>query len=121
MVDGGEAGNGQGRGDGEAREGRSAGGAVAEVIRAAGGRYPDGLAPVHNPMHGPPEPDAIARQLAAFVVAELRADLASGVFHIASVGSVTGVVLADGRQVVVKARPPAYVPRFLDAVVAAQH
>ena len=52
-------------------------------------------------------PAEIAALIQAFARSELGSDVAGYVFCRSSVGSTHGVVLDDGRQVVIKARPPA--------------
>jgi Phosphotransferase enzyme family len=49
---------------------------------------------------------AIARAIDAFCIRHLGAPVARGLFHQSSIGSVTGVALADGRRLVVKAHQP---------------
>jgi Phosphotransferase enzyme family len=49
---------------------------------------------------------AIARAIDAFCVRHLGAPVARGLFHQSSIGSVTGVALADGRRLVIKAHQP---------------
>jgi phosphotransferase family enzyme len=49
---------------------------------------------------------AIARAIDAFCVRHLGAPAARGLFHQSSIGSVTGVALADDRRLVIKAHQP---------------
>jgi hypothetical protein len=74
------------------------------------------IAPLHRVVHGTDDPAAIAGQLDRLLDGTLGARPAGGLFHVASVGSVTGIGLTDGRRVVVKAFPPRYGRRFLGAV-----
>jgi hypothetical protein len=56
----------------------------------------------------------IAATVNAFCEKHLHAKVAGYLFHTASVGSTHGVRLEDGREVVIKARPPAGENRYLD-------
>jgi Ser/Thr protein kinase RdoA (MazF antagonist) len=94
--------------------------AVAEVIRDQIARNESGLAVIHEAIHGSLDPTVIAGRLDEFVDKALGSTINDGLFHIASVGSVTGVVLRDGREVVIKAYQPRWSHRFLSAVVEAQ-
>lgn len=55
---------------------------------------------------GTDEPTRIARQLEDFASEHLSARVAGSLFYGTSVGCTFGLLLADGRRVVVKARPP---------------
>jgi len=63
---------------------------------------------------------AIACTLDQFCVQHLDAPVARGLFHQSSIGSVTGVVLADGRAVVIKAHQPERSRQFLAEIVRIQ-
>lgn len=66
-------------------------------------------------------PESVAAAVDAFCREHLGSPVGGGVFFDASVGTVIGVELADGRRVVVKAHLPGNVPpRFLDAVQTVQ-
>jgi Ser/Thr protein kinase RdoA (MazF antagonist) len=93
---------------------------VTEVILHQMARYGSGLASIHESIHGSMDPAVIARQLDEFVDGALGSTISDGLFHVGSVGSVTGVVLDDGREVVIKAYQPRWRRRFLTAVVGAQ-
>lgn len=70
---------------------------------------------------GTADPERIAAAVDGFARAELGAGVAGYLFQAASIGSVHGVVLDDGRQVVLKVRPHERIDRpALEAVVAAQ-
>ncbi len=72
-------------------------------------------------IHGSLEPDEIASQIEGVLASlERPQPIAGCLFHGASVGSVTGVVLADGTRLVVKAYQPAWRPDFLRGVLATQ-
>lgn len=93
---------------------------TGEVIAAAIAEYDREPAVVHRAIHGTDDPEAIARQVDALVEATLGVAVVGARFHAASVGSVTGVALADGRDVVVKAYQDRWSLAFLAAVVEAQ-
>jgi hypothetical protein len=91
-----------------------------EVVAAAIAEYDGDPAVVHRAIHGTDDPHVIAGQLEAYVEATLGVGVVGARFHAASVGSVTGVTLADGRDVVVKAYQDRWSQPFLAAVVEAQ-
>jgi Phosphotransferase enzyme family len=62
------------------------------------------------------DPDAVAGQLAAFAEAVLGSAVAEGVFYGSSAGCVAGVVLDDGRRVVIKVYQRQWGMAFLSAV-----
>jgi hypothetical protein len=93
---------------------------VGAVIGAAIASYGEAPAVVHQAIHGTDDPAAIAAQLVGHVERTLGVAVAGGRFHAASVGSVTGLALADGRDVVVKAYQPRWPLSFVAAVVEAQ-
>ncbi len=95
---------------------RSTGEVIAAVIAEHGGEP----AVVHRAIHGTDDPQVIAGQVEALVKATLGVAVVGARFHAASVGSVTGITLADGRGVVVKAYQDRWSRPFLDAVVEAQ-
>jgi hypothetical protein len=66
------------------------------------------------------DPRSIARILNAFCLQNLGSAVARGLFHQSSIGSVTGVVLEDGRSVVIKAHQPGRSREFLAEVVRIQ-
>jgi hypothetical protein len=70
---------------------------------------------------GTADPDAIAGEVDAFCVRVLGVSVRRYRFFAASVGSVHGVALSDGRDVVVKAHQPPVSPAFLGAVCRIQH
>jgi Ser/Thr protein kinase RdoA (MazF antagonist) len=95
-------------------------GSVADVISAQAARYDVGLSAIHAAIHGTADPAAIERQLERFVIAAMGSSVRQAIFHVASVGSVTGVVLSDDRRIVIKAYQPRWGRRFLDSVIAIQ-
>jgi hypothetical protein len=62
----------------------------------------------------------IAGFLNSFCMQNLRSPIAAGLFHQSSIGSVTGVVLEDGRSIVIKAHQPDRSREFLTEVVRVQ-
>jgi hypothetical protein len=92
------------------------GAVIARAIAAFGGEP----TVVHRAIHGTDDPEQIAGQLIAHVEEVLGVAVVGGRFHAASVGSVTGLALADGRDVVVKAYQPRWALAFVAAVVEAQ-
>ncbi len=72
-------------------------------------------------IHGSLEPAEIAAQIVGVVSSLGLPPIADCLFHEASVGSVTGITLADGTRLVVKVYQPAWRPEFLQAVIGAQH
>lgn len=75
---------------------------------------------IHLAVHGTDDPPIIAAQLESLVAEQLGTTVERPLFHIASVGSVTGLVLEDGRNVVVKAYQPRWTESFLRAVAQGQ-
>jgi hypothetical protein len=63
---------------------------------------------------------AIAETLNLFCLQILGAPVRRGLFHRSSIGSVTGVVLDDGRSVVIKAHQPEQSRQFLAEIVRIQ-
>jgi hypothetical protein len=63
---------------------------------------------------------AIAQTLNSFCLKTLGAPVRRGLFHRSSIGSVTGVVLEDGRAVVIKAHQPEQSLQFLVEIVRIQ-
>ena len=63
---------------------------------------------------------AIAGTIDAFCTRHLEAQVARGLFHQSSIGSVTGVALANGRRVVIKAHQPDRPMQFLAEIVRIQ-
>ncbi len=59
---------------------------------------------VHRAVFGTADPGAIARLVSAFCAAALNAAVAGALFVATSVGSVHGLVLSDGRSIVLKVR-----------------
>lgn len=93
---------------------------VAEMISANAAKYAGHPPVVHDAVHGTTDPEAIEHQIAKLVRSALGSVVTEGVFHVASVGSVTGVRLDDGRLVVIKAYQHRWTQRFLQAVSDAQ-
>ena len=71
-------------------------------------------------IYGTGDARAIAEELDAFCQRELGGRVARGLFHSASVGAVTGIVLGDGRRVVVKAHQPERELEWLQEIVRVQ-
>ena len=63
---------------------------------------------------------SIAGILNSFCAQNLGSPVAAGLFHQSSIGSVTGVVLGDGRSIVIKAHQPDRSREFLAEVVRVQ-
>lgn len=95
-------------------------GVVADVIATHAPRYEMGLSAVHQAIHGSTDPTVIERQLVQFVGAEIGLSVRECLFHVASVGSVTGVVLSDDRRIVIKAYQRRWGRRFLASVIEVQ-
>jgi hypothetical protein len=83
---------------------------------------------VERDIFGCVDPEHIAAAIDAFVKKELGAGVAGYLFQVTSVSSVHGIVLDDGREIVIKAKPPAETNpdlpldrASLEAIVAAQH
>jgi hypothetical protein len=81
-----------------------------------------GASPAHVELaiYGTDDPNVIAREIDSFCRARLGTGVANGLFHQSSIGSVTGVRLEDGRQVVIKAHQPQRSRAFLEEVVRVQ-
>jgi hypothetical protein len=82
---------------------------------------------VERDVFGTVDPERIAAAIDAFARAHLGASVVGYLFQIASISSVHGVVLDDGRELVIKAKPPLETNRdqpfdraSLEAIVAAQ-
>jgi hypothetical protein len=95
-------------------------GSVADVISVRAARYEVGLSAVHAAIHGTADHAVIERQLVQFVETAMGSSIREGIFHVASVGSVTGLVLNDDRRVVVKAYQRRWGHRFLGSVIGVQ-
>jgi hypothetical protein len=63
---------------------------------------------------------SIAGILNSFCVQNLGFSVAAGLFHQSSIGSVTGIVLGDGRSIVIKAHQPDRSREFLTELVRVQ-
>lgn len=91
-------------------------GPIADVVAESLISTP-GTAAVTAAIYGSQHAAEIAAQVEAVLSsAGLSDHVVGSLFHVASVGSVTGVVLADGSEVVVKAYQPAWTPEFLSGV-----
>ncbi len=100
--------------DGESRD------PIAEMVAESFAAVPASAA-VAATIHGTEEPARIAEQVATFLLSVgVSQPVAACLFHVASVGSVTGVVVGDGSELVVKAYQPAWTPEFLGGVQATQ-
>lgn len=89
---------------------------VAEVTSANAAKYAGHPSVVHDAVHGTADPEEIEQQSASLVRSALGSVVTEGVFHVASVGSITELRLDDGRVVVIKAYQPRSTQRFLQAV-----
>lgn len=67
-------------------------------------------------IYGIADPDAIADRVDEFCRSALGASIAEYLFYQSSIGSVSGVRLADGRAVVIKAHPPTQPVAYLEAM-----
>lgn len=94
--------------------------AVGDVIAQAIAAHDGEAAVVLRAIHGTDDPERIGARVTAHVEAILGVGVIGGRFHATSAGSVTGVALADGRDVVVKAYQPRWSLPFVAAVVEAQ-
>jgi Ser/Thr protein kinase RdoA (MazF antagonist) len=92
--------------------------ALGSVIAARQGDPGDDV--VDPAIFGTADPDAIAAAVDAFCVRVLGASVRRYRFFISSIASVHGVVLSDGRDVVVKAHQPPVSPAFLGTVCRIQ-
>lgn len=100
--------------------GSSSGDALVGVIAEYLDAQPPGPS-VTATIHGTLEPDLVARQITHVLSALGSSEpITDCLFHVASVGSVTGVVLADGRRLVVKAYQPSWRSDFLRGVLMTQ-
>jgi hypothetical protein len=81
-----------------------------------------GDAPPHVELavYGTDDARAIAEALDEFCGNELAGRVSRGLFHVSSIGCVTGVELADGRRVVIKAHQPDRDLEWLREVVRVQ-
>jgi hypothetical protein len=77
-----------------------------DLIRARLAKW--GTAFVELDVFATDDPAEIVRLVDAFCRRHLGSPLAALLFYISSVGSTHGVKLADGRELVIKARPPAH-------------
>ncbi|MDB5077790.1 MAG: hypothetical protein JWO42_3969 [Chloroflexi bacterium] len=67
-------------------------------------------------MYGSADPAEIARRVDTFCATYLGSPIDTYLFYESSQGGVSGVLLADGRRVIVKAHTPAWSADFLRAV-----
>ena len=93
---------------------------LASVIAAHLHEWEPAPAHVELAVFGSDDAAAIAATLDAFCAQHLGAPVARGLFHQSSIGSVTAVVLRDGRSVVIKARQPKRSRDLLAEVVRVQ-
>jgi hypothetical protein len=95
-------------------------GAVADVIAAHLEEWRPGPAHVELAIFGTDDPAAIAAMLDQFCRQHLGAATEGALFHQSSIGSVTGLVLSRGRQVVVKGQQPERPAALLAELVRVQ-
>lgn len=104
-------------------EGRAGLAAVIAATYATWEDWPEGYAALlerERSMYGTADPLEIAGLVNALCDAGLGAGVAAGLFYASSQGGVCGLVLADGRRVVVKAHAPPWTRPTLAAVVHVQ-
>jgi len=87
---------------------------LAQLIADAGADWVDW--PVERAIFGTAEPAAIAVEIERFALEELGSRVEEPLFFESSVGSVFGLRLADGREVVIKAHQPTEPLDYLKAV-----
>lgn len=75
---------------------------------------------VERTVFGTDEPDLIMEQINAFCTKELGSRIQEILFYEASQGAVSGLLLTDGRRVVLKAHKPSRSLAFLNAVYLVQ-
>jgi hypothetical protein len=92
---------------------------TADLV-AAGFRASDGVPHVVRAVFADPTPAGIAAAIEGFCERALGAPVAQAELFAASVGSVHGVRLRDGRRVVVKVHPPRASVAHLEAMQAVQ-
>jgi Ser/Thr protein kinase RdoA (MazF antagonist) len=90
---------------------------LAHILRVQG--HP-ASGPVELAVFGTADPDRIAGLITRAVQQQLGVAVAGGSFYSVSSGCVTGLDLADGRTVVLKAYQPHWEPAFLTAVQRVQ-
>ncbi|HET9731303.1 MAG TPA: hypothetical protein VFP54_01400 [Acidimicrobiales bacterium] len=91
---------------------------LAELARRWIDRWGDPV--VERVVFGVGDADLVAAEYDRFCRDHLGAPVADGRFYVTSVGCVAGVVLGDGRAVVIKAYQPRWGRAFLEAVVRVQ-
>ena len=93
--------------------------ALGDVIAAEFTEWdlrPAALLDRERAIYGSADPQEIARRVDAFCAAHLGSHIDAYVFYASSQAGVSGVQLADGRRIVVKAHTPTWSPAFLHAV-----
>jgi len=93
---------------------------LGEVIRARLAEWGTSALPLERAVFGTEEPDALAAGVDTWCREHLQASIARYHFFDSSSGSVHGVLLDDGRDVVVKVHRPGCSRVYLDAVHEAQ-
>ncbi|MDB4968838.1 MAG: hypothetical protein JWN44_4527 [Myxococcales bacterium] len=93
---------------------------LAETIARHLSEWRDSPAHVELAVFGSDEPHAIAEELDRFCRRELGGGVAGALFHQSSIGCVSGLVLDDGRRVVVKGHQPERSVEWLREVVRVQ-
>ncbi len=92
---------------------------IAEMIAAklaSWGAQPDEALHLERQIFDSTDPAHIGRSVETFCIEQLDAPVVDCLFWNSSMGSVSGVVLADGRRVVIKAHPPSVAESRLAAV-----
>ena len=93
--------------------------ALGDVIAAEFTEWdlpPAALLDRERAMYGSADPQEIACRVDAFCAVHLGSHIDAYVFYASSQAGVSGVQLADGRRIVVKAHTPTWSPAFLHAV-----
>jgi hypothetical protein len=93
---------------------------LGSIIAAHLREWNDSPAFVELAVFGTDDAVAIARTIDAFCTRHLEAEVARGIFHQSSIGSVTGVALSNGRRVVIKVHQPDRPMQFLAEIVRIQ-
>ena len=100
-------------------EGQAGLAATIAATYATWEEWPEGDAALlerERSMYGTADPQRIAGLITALCADELGAGVAAALFYASSQGGVCGLVLADGRRVVVKEHPPTWTRPTLAAV-----
>jgi hypothetical protein len=91
---------------------------IAETVAAFLARWPGPW--TEDDLFGTHDPEAVGEAYAAFCLAELGSQVADALFYESSVGCVVGLLLEDGRRIVIKAHATTSTRAFLEAVARIQ-